>query len=64
MRSTPLHSKDKHNNNRAEMLDAMEKKTRNSRRESLKIGKRSTATVFLNKYPRLRDMPEAVSCSF
>ncbi len=59
MRLTPLDSNDKRNNNRNEMLRLM-KLTYQSRRDFLKNSSHVGAMVFLNKYPRLKDMTEAV----
>lgn len=59
MRTTPLDSQEKQNNNRTVMLEKMQL-TRESHREFLERGKKCPSSVFLNKYPRLKDMPEAV----
>ena len=57
MREQVLDSQDKRNNNREEMLEKFVL-THQSRRKFIK-GK-VAATTILNKYPRLKDMKEAV----
>lgn len=59
MREEVLNSEDKRNNNREEML-AKFVLTRPSRREFIEKGN-NAATTILNRYPRLKDMKEAVS---
>ncbi|KZS05338.1 Uncharacterized protein APZ42_031499 [Daphnia magna] len=63
MRLTPLDSYDTRNHNRNEMLRLM-KITYQSRRDFLKNGSHVGAMVFLNKYPRLKDMTEAIKEEF
>ncbi|KAK4027184.1 hypothetical protein OUZ56_016196 [Daphnia magna] len=58
MRFTQLDSNDTRNPNCSEMLRLM-KVTYESRRAFLQNGCKVDASVFLNKYPRLKDMPEA-----
>ena len=61
MRTVPLDDENKPNNNRKEMLEKL-RLTRDSRRKFVSSeATRVPATTFLNKYPRLRDMKEAVS---
>lgn len=61
MRLTQLDSNDTRNPNCSEMLRfRLMKVTYESRRAFLKNGCKVEATVFLNKYPILNDMPEAV----
>ena len=62
IRTTPLDAQEKANNNRGLMLDKI-LLTHSSLREYLKKGKNVASSIFLNKYPRLRDMPEAVFLS-
>ena len=59
MRFTQLDSNDTRNPNCSEMLRLM-KVTYESRRAFLQNGCKVDASVFLNKYPRLKDMPEAI----
>jgi hypothetical protein len=60
MRITQLDSNDTRNPNISEMLRLMKVITYESRRAFLQNGCKVDASVFLNKYPRLKDMPEAV----
>lgn len=62
MRLTPLDSYDTRNHNRNEMLRLI-KITYQSRRDFLKNSSHVGAMVFLKKYPRLKDMTEAVRFS-
>lgn len=62
MRTTVLDSKSIPNNNREEMLRNLQV-TRQSRRVFLSTGPKTSATLTLNKYPRFKDMQEAVSIS-
>lgn len=62
MREKPLDENRKRQSNRTEMLQKF-KQTRKSRRDFL-TGSKASTTTFLNKYPRLKDMKEAVSCFF
>ena len=59
MRDNALDSHEKRNNNREEMMEKF-KLTRESRRASYIKAKGGSSTTILNKYPRLKDMPEAV----
>lgn len=59
MRTNPLDSASKSNNNRGQMLESF-RITRKSRREFMNSKKQVSSTLLLKKYPRLRDMPEAV----
>ncbi|XP_045032584.1 uncharacterized protein LOC123474440 [Daphnia magna] len=63
MRFTQLDSNDTRNPNCSEMLRLM-KVTYESRRAFLQNGCKVDASVFLIKYPRLKDMPEAVRDEF
>ena len=58
MRDNALDSHEKKNNNREEMMKKF-KLTRESRRAYIKA-KDGSSTKILNKYPRLKDMPETV----
>ena len=59
MREKPLDEINQRDNNRSEMLEKFQL-TRQSRRAFV-TGAKTSATTFLNKYPRLKDMKEAVS---
>ena len=59
MREEVLNSEDQRNNNREKML-AKFVLTRPSRREFIEKGNNADTTI-LNRYPRLKDMKEAVS---
>lgn len=59
MREKPLDEINQRDNNRSEMLKKFQL-TRQSRRAFV-TGAKTSATTFLNKYPRLKDMKEAVS---
>lgn len=62
MREHVLDSHDKRNNNRQEMLEKFVL-TRQARREFI-AKEKTAATTILNKYPRLKDMQEAVRFHF
>lgn len=60
MRLNPLDDVAKTNGNRDEMLRLF-KVTRRSRRDFINSKEKSvTSTVIMNRYPRLKDFPEAV----
>ena len=59
MRTTALDEASKPNNNRVKMLEAIQI-TRKFRRDFIENTKNLSSTLLLNKYPRLKDMPEAV----
>lgn len=59
MRNTPLDPPEKRNSNRCQMLHYF-RITRPSRRRFI-AEKKVASSVVLNKYPRLKDMQEAVS---
>ncbi len=59
MRITPLDSPEKPSNNRAEMLRLVHV-TYKSRRDFVVNGTNVSAGMVLNRYPRMRDMPDAL----
>lgn len=63
MRSQPLDKETKSNNNRSDMLMKFQI-TRDSRRSFINNYKNVDATTVLNKYPRLKDMKEAVCIAY